>query len=341
MRFRQIILLLAAVLLSAVTVTLLITLVTLAQIEEAWNIIVVSEGFALTRTTLVLCLAHAIVLGLPLVFALRAKDRLGIVWCALAGFLVGALPFGIMALTSMYGVESASTGGTPTVVDHVPTLAGWIEYAYNVGFIGLFGLAGGITFWAAARLSGLNVPRSNETPPAESRVRSAGMVSLAVVLTAAIFVLPVVIRDNSCHNLFRDGRRSIGPQIAAEIKLPAEDWPTLKQMFIAFGAAHDLSFRDDQQVRRGDLMWRSLSLCSEAGVTIQAIDRPWLARINSPLAERGIALSIFELKSGSAWNAVARDLLAKMEAAWPHGVIFRGGDGKMISEEQALQGRRQ
>jgi hypothetical protein len=219
-------------------------------------------------------------------------------------------------------------------------LAGWIEYVYTVGFIGLFGLAGGLTFWAVMHLSGVKAARPNQPPPANLRLRSGSILSLAVVLTGAILVLPVAIKDNTCHNLFRDGRTSIGPQIAGDIKLPSEDWAALKEMFVEFGAAHGLSFRSDEQIRRGTLMWRGLSLCNEAGVTIQAMDQLWLAGTDSALAGRGITLSIFELRPDSGWNAFARDLLAKIDQAWPHSITFRGRDGKTISEEEALQGRR-
>jgi hypothetical protein len=337
---RHIMLAFAAALLSAVTTTLLLTLVTLVRIEEAWNIVVVSETLALARVTFVVCLAPALVLGLPGILLLHAKDRLGIASCALAGFFVGAVPFGLLALTSMFGVRSASTGGTPTVVNGVPTLAGWIEYVRNVGSIGLFGLAGGLTAWAVTQIAGLRTGRSSQSQSTDLRIRSWSIVSVAVILTGAILVLPIAVRDNSCHNLFRDGRTFIVPQISANIKLRAEDWTTLREMFVRFGSTHALSFRSDQNMQRGTLMWRSVSLCSEAGVTIHARDQPWLARINSPLAARGVDLSVYELKPGSEWDTFARDLLAKIDMAWPQSITFRGRSGQIISREEALKGRR-
>jgi hypothetical protein len=334
MRLRQIILMIPAVLLSAIAVTLLLTLPTVVQIEEKWNIVVVTQTLTVARWAFVLCLAHALVLGLPCVLLLRAKDRLGIVSCAIAGFLVGAVPLGAFALTSMFVTHSASIDGTSTVVNGVPTLAGWIHYAHTVGVLGLFGLAGGLTFWAVSYMSGLGTGRQ-----AASRIRSWSIGSLAVILTGAILVLPTVVRDNSCHNLFRDGRTSIGSQISADIKLPAEEWAKLEGMFLAFGSTHALSFRRDESIRHGTLMWRSLSLCNEAGVIIYADHQLWLARTNSPLADRGIHLSVFELKPGSEWERFARDLIANIDTAWPQSTTFRGRDGKMITREEALKGR--
>jgi hypothetical protein len=82
---------LASALLAALVATLLLTIPTLAQIEEPWNIVVVSEALTFARLTFIVALAHALILGLPLFFFLRSIHRLGIASCVLAGFLVGAV----------------------------------------------------------------------------------------------------------------------------------------------------------------------------------------------------------------------------------------------------------
>jgi hypothetical protein len=197
MRSQQIMPLLAlalvSALLAALVATLLLTIPTLAQIEEPWSIVVVSEALTFARLTFIVALAHALILGLPLFFFLRSIHRLGIASCVLAGFLVGAVPFGVLDLISMFGVQSASTGGTPTtIINGLPTLAGWIEYAYAVSFTGLFGLAGGVTFWVVMRVSGQLAGEPNGTDAQPSKVRrgSWSIVSVAVVLTCAVFLLP-------------------------------------------------------------------------------------------------------------------------------------------------------
>jgi hypothetical protein len=124
-------------------------------------------------------------------------------------------------------------------------------------------------------------------------------------------------------NLFRDGRTSIGPQIGADISLPAEEWPTLTQIFVDFGRTHSLSFRRDERIRRGTLMWRDLNLCSEAGVNIDAVEQPGLAQMKSRIADRGIEITVYELKPGSDWKPLARDLIDRHDVApedhipWP------------------------
>src|ERR1043166_973082 len=334
MRFRQIILISPAVLLSAIVVAFLLTLPALLQIEENWNIVVVAQMLTLARVTLLVCLAHALLLGLPLILLLRAINRLGILSCAIAGLFVGAMPLGAVAFIAMLGPHSASIDGRPTVVNGVPTLAGWMHYARTVGFLGLIGVIGGLIFWALSRLSWLGTGSQ-----AQSRLLSWGVGSVAVIMTGALLILPTAVKDNSCHNLFRDGRTSIGPQISGDLKIPTDEWARLEGMFRAFGSTHALSFRRDEAIRHGSLMWRSLSLCNEAGVTIHATDQPWLKRTKFPLADRGIELSIFELKRGSEWERSARDLLANIDSAWPQSMTFRGRDGKIISREEALKGR--
>jgi hypothetical protein len=333
--------LLASALLAALAATLSSIIPTLGQIEEPWNIVVVSQILGILRTTFIVALAHAFILGIPLFLVLRSTRPVGAITCALGGFLVGSVPFGALALTSMFGLQSASTGGKATVVNGVPTLAGLIEFAYGVGSIGLLGLAGGLTFWVAMRVSNqfAGEPNATDTQPRKLSSGSWGIVSAAVVSACAMILLPTFIRDNSCHNLFRDGRTSVVPQISADINQPAEDWPALRQIFVSFGQNHSLSFRSDEQIRRGALMWRDLNLCNEAGVNIDAVDRPWLAQINSPLADRGIQFAIYEQEPSADWKTLARDLIGQIDTTWPQRTTFRGPDGKPMSVEDALKGR--
>lgn len=331
----------AATLLSAAVAMLVIVIPTVANVEEAWNIVAVSQFLVWARSTFFTSLAHALVLGLPLFLLLRSKNHLNFLASALAGFLIAAVPFGIKVLTFMFGVQNARSGGTPIVVEGVPTLAGWIEYGQAVGVSGLPGLAGGLTFWAVMWLTSQTAGTSTRTEAQRSMPRAGSWIiaSLAALSICTIIFLPSVVKDNSCHNLFRDGRRSIGPQIGADIKLNPEDWPALTQIFTAFGTKHSLSFRPDEKIQGGKIMWRSLSLCGETGVNIRAIDQPWLSRTNSPLTDRGTSFSIFELTAGSKWNALARELLGEIEARWSQKTTFRGPDGRVVSFEKAMEGR--
>ena len=334
----------SATLLAAVVVALLLLGMAAKEIEEPWNIVVVSELFPLLRLAFLVALANAVILGLPLFLFLRSKSRVGIVACTLGGFVVGAVGPAVLGLLGMLGGGSynAWSGGRATVVNGVPTLLGWAEYAQSVGFFGLIGLAGGLTFWLTMRLSGQipPEPRAADAPAGTSRAVSWTIAATAISSTCAVLLLPSVIKDNSCHNLFRDGRLSIGPQIYADLKLTPEDWPVLSQISTDFAAAHSLSLRRDQKIRRGQLMWRTLDLCNEAGVKIQITDMTWLEGMpRLPANIKGVKLNIFEFKADSGWNPLAHELVDKISAKWPEKIVFRGRSGKPVSEAEAFQGQ--
>jgi hypothetical protein len=339
---RRTIILWSATLLAAVAVALLVTALTAREIEEPWNIVVVSQLLWLLRLTFIIALAHAIVLGLPLFLFLSSKSRIGIIACSLGGFAVGASGLAVLGLFGMLGGGSynAWTGGRATVVNGIPTLLGWLEYVQSVGFVGLVGLAGGLTFWLTMRLSCqiLPGPRAAETPPEPSRAVSRTIAATAISSICAVLLLPNIVVDNSCHNLFRDGRSSIGPQIYADLSLTAEDWPVLTQIFTDFAVAHSLSLRRDQQIRRGQLMWHALDLCNEAGVSINILDNLWLDRSHAPARVKGIKLRVDEFKAGSDWNLLAHELVDKINATWPGKIAYRGPGGETLSETEAFKG---
>jgi len=338
------ILLWSAMLLAATAVALLLTILAANEIEDAWNIVVVSELFGLLRLTFLLTLAHAVALGLPLFIFLRSKSWTGIIACALGGFIIGAAGPVVLGLSGIFGNSSynAWSGGKATVVNGAPTLAGWLEYAQNAGFVGLIGVGGGLTFWLIMRLAGQIPPTQSvaETPGRTSPTIAQIIAAAAISASCAVLLLPSIVKDRSCHNPFRGGRSSISPQIYASLNLTAEDWPELSQAITDFASANSLSFRSDQQTRSGQLLWRSLDLCNETGVHIEILDQPWLDRTShAPAAIKGIKVSVEELRAGSGWKLLARDMIDKINARWPEKLLFRGQGGGLISEAEALNGR--
>jgi hypothetical protein len=337
---RRTIVLWSATLLAAVVAALSVTALTAKEIEESWNIVVVSQLLRLLRLAFLVALAHAVVLGLPLFLFLRSKSSVGIIACALGGFIVGAVGPVVLGLLSLFGSSyNAWSGGRATVVNGVPTLLGWAEYAQSVGFLGLIGLAGGLTFWLTMRLSGQIPPgpRAAGKPPEPSRAVSRTVAATAISSTCAVLLLPSIVVDNSCHNLFRDGRSSISPQIYADLSLTTEDWPVLTQIFTDFGAAHSLSLRREQKIRRGQLMWRTLDLCNEAGVKIEITDMTWLDGMpRLPAGIKGAKLNILEFKADSDWKPLAHELVDKISATWPGKIAYRGRGGETVSETEAF-----
>lgn len=330
----------AAILIAAFVATLLATCSALAEFDEPWTIVVVSEVIRTARLIFFVALAHALLLGLPLFLFLRSRIRVGLVVCLIGRFLVGAAPLALFGLLAMSGVHQASTGETPTIVNGIPTFAGLLELAHLAGLFGAFGLAAGFTFWFIMRgFARLAIePGANGADREILRAKSWPLASAAFLSTCAVLVLPSIIKDNSCHNLFRDRRSSIAPEVFAHIDLNPEDWPRLIEIFNDFGSAHSLELRADQNVRNGKLLWRDLNLCNETGVTIDALDQPWLVRVKSP-TPRGVRLAVYEMKPGSEWGPLARDLVGKIAASWPEKIKFHGPDGRVISEAEALKGR--
>lgn len=340
---RRTIILWSATLLAAVVVALLVTALTAKEIEEPWNIAVVSQLLWLLRLTFIVALAHAIGLGLPLFLFLRSKSRIGIIACALGSFAVGALGPAVLGLLGMLGGGSynAWTGGRATVLNGVPTLAGWLEFALGVGTTGLIGLAGGLAFWLTMRLSGQIPagPKAAETPDGISPAIFRAIAATAISSTCAVLLLPSITKDNSCHNLFKDGPLSFHHlQIYADVALAHEDWPALTQIFTNFAAAHSLSLRSDQHIRRREILSRSLDLCNEAGVSINIWDNLWLDRSHAPARTKGIKLRVEEFKVGSDWNLLAHELVDKINATWPEKIVFRGLGGETVSETEAFKG---
>jgi hypothetical protein len=302
----------SALLIAAAVVALVVTGLIAQTIEEPWNIAVVSELLGSTRLTFLVALGHAIVLGLPLFLFLRAKSLVGIISCALGGFVVGAIGPASFGLMGMFGNASynASSGGRATIVNGAPTLAGWIEYAQAVGYAGLIGLAGGLTFWLVTRLSGQIPPEpATATPPARSPAMSRTVAVVAIAATCAVLLLPSIVTDKSCHNLFRDGRTSIAPQIYARVNLTAEDWPALTQLTTDYAAAHSLSLRSDQAIRSGRLMWRNLNLCNEAGINIESWMRlGWIAcsmLLHVSKVLNSTSMNSRPVRAGICWHAIS------------------------------------
>src|SRR5262249_55384925 len=71
--------------------------------------------------------------------------------------LIGAIPVGLFAWPKNYPSlkTTASVDGVPTIIDGVPTLAGWLGYLQTLGMFAAFGAVGGLVFWLTLRWSGV------------------------------------------------------------------------------------------------------------------------------------------------------------------------------------------
>jgi hypothetical protein len=106
--------------------------------------------------TFAIGLAHAVCLGLPLFLVFRSMRWINIMSCVVFGFVVGALPDGILTWPMQHAgiYTSASVDGVPTIIEGVITAAGWVSYLKPVIYCGALGALGGLAFWVALRGSG-------------------------------------------------------------------------------------------------------------------------------------------------------------------------------------------
>ncbi len=103
-------------------------------------------GFA-PKVSFSLSWQFRLVLWLPAHFLLKQIKR--VTWCStvVSGFLIAATPIAIFLWPYGSPGSSASSNGVDTMINGVPTLAGWLDYLQAVIFFGGFGLASAFVFW--------------------------------------------------------------------------------------------------------------------------------------------------------------------------------------------------
>lgn len=312
--------------------------VLLASLVVVAAFVIDSHSFALVPYVFAVALAHAVILGLPIFLYLNARGRAGVVSSIVAGFAIGCLPIGLLTFPLWLGTNfNASTNGVPTVVNGVRTLAGWLEY---LQLMGVFGAVAGMTFYATLRATRDFPNRGREPDIGRPRARAFvanGLTGLSLLLTAGALALPTITQDRTCHNMFRDGRTSVGPRVNIVLQISSDDWPRLTQLFRDFSAAHGLSFRDSSRMSPGVVQVLGLSLCNERGVNIVALEQIWHQTVSVP-AKDGVTLGIYELHEGSGWQRLARDFIARLQSTWPQRLQFKDLSGHFIPMPQELQG---
>jgi hypothetical protein len=112
-----------------------------------------------TRGFLMICLAisaaHVVALGIPAYLLLRWRRALRWWSALLSGFILGAVPVGIFSWPLRYAGpgSSASVNGVETMVDGIPTMAGWLQYLGGISFFGACGALAVAAFWVARGMS--------------------------------------------------------------------------------------------------------------------------------------------------------------------------------------------
>ena len=102
----------------------------------------------------VVALAHAVLLGVPLFALLRWRNWVNPITTILGAFIVGCIPMAVWSWPlldpELKATASDSTWGQ-TMIDGVPTAAGWLSYASGVLMSGAFGIVAGVAFGSTFR----------------------------------------------------------------------------------------------------------------------------------------------------------------------------------------------
>lgn len=110
-----------------------------------------------TRSFFLMCLiasvAYVMALGLPAFLILKRFNAIRW-WSTIGmGFLLGAIPFALFTWPLRYPElqTSASVGGVQTMINGIPTLAGWLQYLAGLSSLGACGAVGALAFWLVWR----------------------------------------------------------------------------------------------------------------------------------------------------------------------------------------------
>lgn len=249
-------------------------------------------------------LPYALLVGMPIAVLLDRSGRLDWRNAVATGFSLGiALPllFLLLFLPLAGGSGgSSAVGGVPMVVDGVRTAAGWASLAQFVFSAGLLGAAGSLGGYAVWKIS----------------ARRPLLIGCAAMsLAPAILAIPEITKDRSCHNVLRDGRRSIAPVHHVKFSIESGEWKRVVERLSTFGSRWNLDVRAEYGDSR---RVQPLSLCSEAGFTMRASGGAWMEMPDMPFptAERGVSIVVYETKGGSPWRSAVTDLESDLARDW-------------------------
>lgn len=295
-----------------------------------------SRSAQMAALVLVIGLIHLVPAAI-LYAVLAWRNKVSAWVCVLSGSLIGMLPVGIATFPyPLFGRPSMSNawvGGTQTVIDGIPTLAGWIQYGQLLLFFGAIGAFAGFVFWRLVRPSPIS-----DRP--HRRLPTWALAPAAVVLLVGLLLLSPLTRDRSCHNVLRDGRTGASPMMVIDLSLSLEEWHDLKRFFQRFGGVNGLDYRGSIDDSGGAVSVLSLSLCTEPDFTIGVNEQYWHHRGGGIIPGRGLSIAIFSLDESFEWKPIAESLILEMRETWSTRVRFRDGNGRLIPVEDTPVGDR-
>lgn len=121
----------------------------------AFTVVAFDRAVPLALLAFFISVGHAVALGLPLFVIFRSRGWINVMSCITGGTIVGAVPGGLLTWPFRPGNGTHSSfNGVVTIVDGIPTAAGWLAYIQFLAFLGAFGALAGFVFWLALKLGG-------------------------------------------------------------------------------------------------------------------------------------------------------------------------------------------
>jgi hypothetical protein len=319
-----------AVLAGAATGAILTTLssvVPVALTPEPYGGLEKALGIGIATLVAAFCVWALGILSLGVPIWLWAHGRgLRSAWAAIT---VGAvLPFiatTVLGAASLSGFTSLSSGGIDEVVNGHLTLAGWGSVVGQALLLALAGALIAMVIWRVAYW-----------PMTSRRRLFYALIGPSLMFCAVCGALLALyeMRDTSCHNEFRDGRRSISAEFSVALDIGPEDWPSLRTVLARYGVEHGFSVRD-KSLADTTMTDISVSLCTEKGPTISIDDFRFM---NGDLRPAGLPTTLrIYLPRGGEWRTDAVRLSAALEAAFPGHVLYQDG-GSSAQPRDALAG---
>lgn len=308
---------------------------TLAVLCVAILVSLLSGSLLLALYISIVAMAHGL-LATPIFMYLNNKNKVSFLKCLLFGYLIGSLPIAIF-IFPLSGQGSYSTvNDVATLIDGIPTLAGWRHYFLSFSYFGIIGSSVGIIFWVV-----LNYYTRKRIQTLASFVTSpSGWVTAGLI--AFVILIPNATKDRSCHNPLRDGKSSIGPVLSIQINVSIDEWRQVRKIFSAFANKNSLSFKDSSESRSQAVKLLRLSMCLETGVLIKTNEQRWASNdfVPAMAARDGVGVYIYSPSEADNWQSLASLLIEEFEDQFPSGISFWDEKGHSIDRSETQLGEK-